>query len=267
MFLCTLTLCNPSRKRDRSSPFCQNCRTQIQKRTLHKACTPQHLCRGYLKFSYSNFWCFKPTVLRKHQSARDNKRSITGWNNLQWPCHQRWCIISPGHISLPHVAVLDTPQHLKQPWTPLFTSHIAEGEVCCQHHKHTLRICLTSRILNYAQWHFSSSQEAQIFSKSTEERWFIVPKPQQTSDHHIVNECIIHTYAGHIKGIHQASLDSAERFSNLGLNLQSVIAFQNAIHKRKTEPGELMCLERRKTNKPTNEPNLITFQPLLSLNN
>lgn len=165
------------------------------------------------------------------------------------------------------MAVLDTPQHLKQPWTPLLTSHIAEGEVCCQHHKHVVRICLTSRILDYAQWDLSSSQEAQRFSKSTEEQWFIVPKVQQTSDHLIVNESIIHTYAGHIKGIHQASLDSAERFSNLGLNLQSVIAFQNAIHKRRTEPGELKCLERRKTNKPTKQPNLITFELLLLLKN
>lgn len=166
-----------------------------------------------------------------------------------------------------HRMIPDTPQHLKQPWTPLFPPYFAEGEVCCQHHKHTVRICVTSRTLDYAQWHFSSSQEAQRFSKSTEGQWFIVPKLQQTSRHHIVNECIIHTYAGHIKEIHQASLDSAERFSNLGLNLQSVIASQNAIHKRRTEPGELKCLERRKTNKPTNRPNLITFQPLLLLNN
>lgn len=123
MFLCTLTLYNPSRKRDRSSPFCQNCRTQIQKRTLHKACTPQHLCRGYLKFSYSNFWCFKPTVLRKRQSARDNKRSITGWSNLQWPalmyCKARAHLTAtrgcPGHPTASQAA-LDTLIHIPHCW-------------------------------------------------------------------------------------------------------------------------------------------------------
>lgn len=72
-FLCTLTLNNPIRKRDRSSSFHLSCRTQVQKKTLHKACTPQHLCRGYLNFPYSNFRCFKPTVLRKCQSAGDDK--------------------------------------------------------------------------------------------------------------------------------------------------------------------------------------------------
>lgn len=46
---------------------------KFRKKTLHKACTPQYLCRGYLKFSSSNFWFFKPTVPRKCQSARDDK--------------------------------------------------------------------------------------------------------------------------------------------------------------------------------------------------
>lgn len=161
----------------------------------------------------------------------------------------------PGHPTASRAA-LDSPAHIPHCWR---CSLWAAPQ--------TVRICLTSRILDYARWHLSSSQEEQRFSKSTEEQWFIVPKLQQTSAHHIVNECIIRSYAGHIKGIHQASLDSAEGFSSLGLNLQSVIAFQNAIHKRRTEPGELKCLERRKTNKPTNQPNSITFQPLLLLNN
>lgn len=46
---------------------------KFRKKTLHKACSPQHLCRDYLKFSYFNFWCFKPTVLRKCHSSRDDK--------------------------------------------------------------------------------------------------------------------------------------------------------------------------------------------------
>lgn len=68
---------------------------------------------------------------------------------------------------------------------------------------------------------------------------------------HVVNDCIIQAYAGRVKEIHQASLNSAEWFSNLGLNLQSVIAFQNAIRKKGGQSLEIQ-VPREEKNKQTN---------------